>query len=122
MVLTLPPLIVVVPFTVKLVPDTAASNVTPEAVKVVAAPKLSNSPKLCVPEVRTEPPLIATVPVASVVRLVKAVAPPTAPVNMVAPDVLTTRVLSPFKVLPNVMSPEAVLLSVVLTPKITAPL
>ena len=40
------------------------------------------------------PPLIATVPPApaSVVRLVNAAVPPTAPVKVVAPEVLTAKV------------------------------
>ena len=72
--------------------------------------------------VLTEPPLMATVPPASVVTLVRGVVPPTAPVNVVTPEVFTAKVCAPFKVLPNVMSPLPVLVNVVAAPKVTAPL
>ena len=64
----------------------------PVLVSVVSAPKDAASPKLCAPVVLTKPPLMATVPPASVLRLVNAVVPPTAPVKVVAPEVLTAKV------------------------------
>ena len=66
--------------------------------------------------------MIATVPPASVVRLVNAALLPTAPVKVVAPEVLTAKVCAPFKVLPKVMDPEPVLVNVVAAPKVTPPL
>ena len=59
------------------------------------------------------PPLMTTVPPVSVVKLVKAVVLPTAPVNVVAPDVFTAKVCAPFSVLPNVMAPAFVLVNAV---------
>ena len=72
--------------------------------------------------VLTKPPLMATVPPTSVVRLVNAVAPPTAPLNTVAPEVLTTKIFAPLTVLVKLMSPAPVLVNTVFTPKVTAPL
>ena len=66
------------------------------------------------------PPRITTLPFVSVVRLVSAVVPPTAPVKVVTPEVLTASVCAPFKVLPKVMSPEPVLVKVVVAPKVAA--
>ena len=57
----------------------------------------------------------------SVVTLVSAAVPPTAPVKMVAPEVFTAKVCAPFKVLPNVIAPLPELLNVVAAPKVTAP-
>ena len=72
--------------------------------------------------VLTEPPLIAVLPPASVVRLVSAALAPTTPLKVVAPEVLTARACAPFTVLPKVMAPEPVLASVVSAPKVIASL
>ena len=64
----------------------------PVLVNTVAAPKVATSLKICAPVVLTIPPLMATVPPTSVVKLVNAVVPPTAPVKVVAPDVFTANV------------------------------
>ena len=92
----------------------------PVLVSVVLAPKLAASPKLCAPEVLILPPLIATVPPALVVKLVKAVFAPTLPLKIVSPVVLMAKVYAPFKVSAKPMLPADVLVSVVLAPKLTA--
>ena len=48
-------------------------------VRVVPAPKVTLSLYVCDPEVLTEPPLIAVVPLAFVVKLVRAELLPTVP-------------------------------------------
>ncbi len=65
---------------------------------------------------------MATVPPTSVVKLVNAVVPPTAPVKVVAPDVFTANVCAPFKVLPNVMAPLPVVVNAVAAPKVATSL
>ena len=51
----------------------------------------------------TEPPLIAVVPPASVVRLASAAVLPTAPPNVVVPLSFTVRLCAPFTVLAKVL-------------------
>ena len=70
----------------------------------------------------TSPPLMATVPPASVVKLLKAVVLPTKFWKTVAPEVFTVKFFAPLRVLPKVMSPAPELLNVLSTPKVTAPL
>ena len=67
-----------------------------------------------------EPPLIAVLPAASVVRLVSAVALPTGPPKAVVPAVFTVSACAPFTLEPKVTLPAPVLVSVVLAPRITA--
>ena len=88
--------------------------------RAVLAPKLAASPKVCAPEVLTEPPLIATLPPALVVKLTNAALLPTAPPKMVSPVVLMAKVYAPFKVSAKRMLPPPVLLRAVLAPKVAA--
>ena len=67
------------------------------------------------------PPLIAVVPPAFVVRLTRAVVPPTAPPNVVVPVVFTASVKAPSSVLANVMLPLKAS-STVFAPSVTASL
>ena len=67
----------------------------------------------------TEPPLIAVVPPALVVNVVRALVPPTAPVKVVVPLSFTVSEKSPFTVLAKVL-PTPV--SVTLAPRVTASL
>src|SRR5207248_671723 len=98
------------------------SVMAPEAVavSVVLAPRLTASPYVCAPVVVTVPPLRLVLPGASVVRLVRAVAPPTAPLKVVRPPVLTARPKPPLTVLPKAMAPAPVEVSVVLADSTTA--
>jgi len=75
-------------------------------VRVVPAPKVTLSLYVCDPEVLTEPPLIAVVPLAFVVKLVKGVDPPIIPENVVVPVVLTFNVNAPSIVPPKVIFPD----------------
>ena len=70
--------------------------------------------------VLTTPPLIATVPPASVVMLVNAVVPPTIPLKTVAPALLIAKVFAPLSVLAKLMSPVVELLNTVFAPKVAA--
>ena len=77
-------------FRLRLVPSdlTVLPSVMPTPLKVVFAPKVNASPKVCAPVVRTLPPLINVLPPASVVKLLScspAVALPTAPSSVVVP-------------------------------------
>ena len=72
--------------------------------------------------VLTEPPLRSVLPAASVVRLLSAVAPPTAPPKVVRPPVFTVRPKPPLTVPPKAMAPAPVELSVVLADNTTASL
>ena len=65
-----------------------------------------------------EPPLMAVVPTAFVVRLVKAVVPPTTPPKVVVPVLFAFRLKAPLSVLPNAMSPAPVS-KIVLAPSVT---
>ena len=106
---------------------TAPSTVEPKLrlpllvlVSVVFAPRVTGSLYVCAPVVFTLPPLIAVVPGASVVTLVSAVVPPTAPLKVVAPAVLAVRFTAPLMVEPKVRLPLLVLVSVVFAPSVTA--
>ena len=68
------------------------------------------------------PPLIAVVPVASVVSEVSAVVPPTIPPNVVVPAVLSASVCPPLSVVAKVSAPLPVLAKVVFAPSVTASL
>ena len=74
-------------------------------VRVVPAPKVTLSLYVCDPEVLTEPPLIAVVPLAFVVKLVRAELLPTVPESVVVPVLLRVKEKRPFTIPPKVMSP-----------------
>src|SRR4029453_10059261 len=65
----------------------------------------------------TLPPLIAVPPAASVVTLVRAVLPPTAPPKVVVPAVFTVRLKPPLTVLAKLMLPLPVEVSTSLAPR-----
>ena len=67
------------------------------------------------------PPLIAVVPPALVVRVVRALVAPTAPPNVVVPVELAARLNKPLTVLTKLMSP-APAFRVVFAPRVTASL
>ena len=73
---------------------------------VVPAPKVTSSLYVCAPEVLTEAPLIAVVPQAFVVKLVRAEVLPTVPESIIVPVLLRVKEKRPFTVPPKVMSPE----------------
>jgi len=75
-------------------------------VRVVPAPKVTLSLYVCDPEVLTEPPLIAVVPLAFVVKLVRAELSPTVPESVVVPVVLRVKEKRPLTVPPKVISPD----------------
>ena len=62
------------------------------------------------------------VPLASVVRLIRAAEFPTALIKLVTPSVLTLRVKAPFSVSLNVISPIAVLVRIAFAPSETSSL
>src|SRR5438046_7813433 len=68
----------------------------------------------------TEPPLSAVEPAASVVRLTKAVLPPTAPLRVVTPALLIVRVKAPLTAPARVILPLPLELRLVFAPKVTA--
>ena len=68
----------------------------------------------------TGPPFRAVDPPESVVRLVSAAVPPTAPPNVVTPDVLTVSAKAPSTVEPRVIAPPPVEVSVAAAPSVTA--
>ena len=70
----------------------------------------------------TAPPLIAVVPVASVVSEASAAEPPTMPPNVVVPAVLSAKVCAPLRVVANVSAPLPVLVNDVAAPSVTASL
>src|SRR6516162_2463922 len=124
---TAPPNVVVpAVLTVRLkAPSTVPPSVTfPDAVEVnvVFAPRLTASLYACAPLVVTLPPLSAVLPAASVVTLVRAELPPTAPPNVVVPAVFTVRLKAPSTVPPNVTFPELIEVNVVFAPRLTASL
>ena len=73
-------------------------------VKTVFDPKVTSSLYICDPVVVTEPPLIAVVPLAFVVKLVKGVDPPIISESVVMPVVLRVKVEAPLTVPPKVIS------------------
>jgi len=75
-------------------------------VRVVPAPKVTLSLYVCDPEVLTEPPLIAVVPIAYEVKLVRAELSPTVPESVVAPLLSRIKEKRPFTVPPKVISPD----------------
>ena len=70
------------------------------------APKVTSSLYICDPEVLTEPPLIAVVPLAFVVKLVRAELLPTVPESVVVPVLLSVKEKRPLTVPPKVISPD----------------
>ena len=68
------------------------------------------------------PPLIAVVPAASVIKLVKAFVPPTMPPKVVVPAVFTVKPTKPFKVLAKLIAPLPLETRVVLLASVTASL
>ena len=75
-------------------------------VRVVPAPKVTLSLYVCDPEVLTEPPLIAVVPLAFVVKLVRAELSPTVPESVVPPVVSSVKEKRPLTVPPKVIFPD----------------
>lgn len=72
------------------------------------------------PEVVTAPPLIMVASPVPMLTLVRAVTPPTAPVNVVVPEPLAMlRVLAPLTVPPKVTPPALVEVKVVSAPSVT---
>ena len=72
----------------------------------MSAPKVTLSLYVCDPEVLTEPPLIAVVPLTFVVKLVRAELLPTVPESVVVPVVLRVKANRPLTVPPKVIFPD----------------
>ena len=110
---TAPPKVVTpLVFTVRAcAPLTVEASVTlpVPAARIVSAPSVTASLKVCAPVVVTLPPLSAVEPPASVVTLVSAVVPPTAALKVVTPLLSTVRFAPPLTVPVNVTLPEPAL-------------
>ena len=96
----------------------------PLAASVVSAPRITASPKLCEPLLRTLPPLSVVLPPALVLRLLSSspeAEPPTAPTKVVLP--LSARLSE--RAVPSDMSVPATVMptpvKVVLAPRVTGP-
>ena len=114
---TAPPKVVLLAFTARAraaIPSElrVSAKLTVAPVSVVSAPSRTASLKVSVAAFTT-PPLMAVEPPASVVRLVRAVVPPTAPVSVVIPVLFNARLWAPLTVLPKLMLPLPALTAVV---------
>src|SRR5262249_14296729 len=106
-------------------PFTVSANVTlplPVEVRVIVAPSDTASFKVWAPLVVTDPPFKAVLPATSVVKLLKALVPPTAPPNVVVPPVLMVKPKPPLTVPASVILPDPVDVSAVVAPMVTASL
>ena len=103
---------------------TVSAKVITTPLNVVLAPKVTASPKVCAPVVRTLPALSSVLPPALVVKMLSfspSVLPPSAPLKVLVPLSLIVRlrlVPSEFNVLPKVIATP---LRAVSEPKVTAP-
>ena len=98
-------------------PLTVPAKVLPTPLSVALAPKVTASLYVWAPDVVTVPPLITVVPPALVVKVVRALVPPTTPPKVIVPLSFTVRLNNPFTV-PAKVLPTPV--SVVLVPSVTA--
>src|SRR5690242_2270166 len=103
-----PPVVTVTADAPSRVPLKAMAASPVEVNWVAAAPRVTLSPNVWAPVVRTKPPLMAVVPGAVVAREVSGVPAPTGPTNVVAPAVFTVTAAGPSKVLLKETAPPPV--------------